>query len=197
MIIEPTSQPIDIFKAWMDEAKKQPGIREATAMAVSTLSGQGQLHSRVVLCKDWTAEGFTFFSNYKSRKGLDLQQNAQASAVFYWDPMFRQVCISGKVSRTSRQVSEEYWNSRPRASQLSQWISRQSQEASSREELERLWQEADHKFTGKQIPCPEHWGGYLLVMDCIEFWLGQANRLHDRYEFQKSGNHWTFRRLYP
>ncbi len=195
--IDSNSRPLEIFSAWIDEAKRHKGIREPNAMTFSTLGKSGEIHSRVVLCKEWSDQGFTFYSNYNSQKGLDLQHSDQASAVFYWDPLHIQVDISGRVSRTSREVSEKYWNSRERESQLSQYISRQSEEVESREELERLKAAAEKQFAGQPIPCPAHWGGYVLAPRRIEFWVGKTGRLHDRFEFQKSGNHWTFRRLYP
>ncbi len=197
MEIGPKSQPLQIFDAWMSEARQNTAIREATAMSFSTLGGDGHLHGRIVLCKEWSDAGFVFYSNYDSKKGLDLQHSPEAAAVFYWDPMARQVNISGTVSRTSREVSEKYWNSRPRDSQLSQFTSQQSREIASREDLERAWLATEQKFAGQNIPCPAHWGGYVLIPDRIEFWTGRPNRLHDRQEFQKSENHWTFRRLYP
>jgi len=196
LTLGPESQPIEIFKAWMAEAKQNPQIREATAMSLATTSGS-DLHARIVLCKDWSEEGFTFFTNYLSRKGLDLGQNAHAAAVFYWDPLFRQVNISGTVAKTSRQISENYWNSRARESQLSQYISQQSKPVDSRASLEGAWTRAEAEFKGKSIPCPAHWGGYLLTPQRIEFWVGQPGRLHDRYEYEKVNNRWTFRRLYP
>ncbi|MGZ3723903.1 MAG: pyridoxamine 5'-phosphate oxidase [Bdellovibrionales bacterium] len=196
MNIGPDSKPLDIFSSWMAEMKKHPGIKEASAMSLATSDGN-ELHSRIVLCRGWSEEGFTFFTNYQSRKGLDLAQDAQASAVFYWDPVFRQVCISGTVSKTSREVSEKYWNARARESQLSQYISHQSQAVASREELQAAWTKADQEFSGKSIPCPAHWGGYVLAPKRIEFWIGQPGRLHDRFEFEKTERVWTFRRLYP
>jgi pyridoxamine 5'-phosphate oxidase len=194
--IGPTTQPLDIFKTWMDEAKAHPGIKEASAMSLATSDGR-ELHSRIVLCRGWTEEGFTFFTNYQSRKGLDLAKDSAASAVFYWDPVFRQISISGTVTKTSREVSEKYWNSRARESQLSQYISHQSQEVESREILEQAWTKAEKEFAGKTIPCPAHWGGYLLSPRLIEFWVGKPGRLHDRFEFQKNQKVWTLRRLFP
>lgn len=166
-------------------------------MALATSNLQGDLHTRVVLCKEWSDKGFTFFTNYNSRKGADLANQPKAAAVFYWDPIFRQVKITGHVQKTSRMESEAYWNSRPRESQLSQWISKQSEPVATRAELENAWQEADRKFANRKIPCPDHWGGYLLIPQSIEFWIGQPGRLHDRFEFQKSGDLWTYQRLYP
>jgi pyridoxamine 5'-phosphate oxidase len=191
------TDPLHAFDAWLSEAKAHPAIREATAMAVATVNGSGEVHNRVVLCKDWTWSGFTFFTNYRSQKGRDLESNGRAGAVFYWDPLFRQVKITGRVSRTNRQVSVNYWDSRARESQLSQFISKQSETVDSRAELEAAWHEADRQFQGRKIPCPEHWGGFLLVPEAIEFWQGLPNRLHDRFLFEKNQDHWTFRRLYP
>jgi pyridoxamine 5'-phosphate oxidase len=196
LTIGPDSQPLEIFKSWMAEAKQNSQIREATAMSLATASSS-HLNARIVLCKDWSAEGFTFFTNYQSRKGLDLQHNPQAAAVFYWDPLFRQICISGTVAQTSRDISENYWNSRARESQLSQYISQQSKSVDSRASLEAAWTRAEAEFKGRPIPCPLHWGGYQLTPQRIEFWVGQAGRLHDRYEFEKANKSWTFRRLYP
>lgn len=197
MEISAKSKPLEVFEAWMKEAKAFGGIREASAMTVTTAGKDGELHSRVVLCKSWSEDGFVFYTNYESLKGQDLKANPKAAAIFYWDPMFRQVKISGEVVKTSREDSEEYWNSRPRSSQLSQYISHQSQTVASREELEKLWCEADAKFKDRPIPCPSHWGGYVLAPHTIEFWIGRDNRLHDRFKFQKQDSDWTFRRLFP
>jgi pyridoxamine 5'-phosphate oxidase len=190
-----------LFDRWMGEARASSAIREPMAMAVSTRSessyGSEQLHSRMVLCKQWSELGFVFFTNYNSRKGLDLQHHAEMAALFYWDPLARQVLISGTASKTSREDSVAYWNTRPRESQLSQFISAQSQPLESREKLEKAWEAADVQFKSTPIPCPEHWGGYLIRPNRIEFWVGRTGRLHDRYQFEKSGNHWTFLRLYP
>jgi pyridoxamine 5'-phosphate oxidase len=197
MEITSKSKPHELFEAWMKEAKTVSGLREPTAMVLSTLASNGELHSRVVLCKSWSEEGFVFYTNYQSLKGKDLENSSQAAAIFYWDPMFRQVKISGEVVKTSRQQSEAYWNSREKGSQLSQYISHQSQEVKSREELEKLWREAEAEFQNKPIPCPPHWGGYILRPRLIEFWIGRENRLHDCYQFEKQGATWTFRRLFP
>ena len=181
----------------MEAAKSNPAIKEPTAMSVATASSLANLHLRVVLCKSWSRDGFVFFTNYQSRKGRDLLQNQNAAALFYWDPLFRQVKISGSVQKTSRAESEAYWNSRPRESQLSQYISQQSTPVNGRETLESAWRQAEQKFHLQPIPCPEHWGGYTLSPREIEFWIGRPNRLHDRFIFEKSRENWTFRRLSP
>ncbi len=195
--IGPDSKPLTIFEEWMASAKATPGIREPTAVNVATVASDGEVHSRVVLCKKWSEEGFVFYSNYRSRKGLDLAAHAQTALLFYFDPLFRQIKISGKAEKTSRQDSENYWRSRPRESQLSQYISNQSAPVDSRQELEDQWHAAEQKFTGRDIPCPEHWGGYLIRPRTIEFWIGRPNRLHDTFEFEKDQAGWTFRRLSP
>lgn len=197
MDINERSNPLQIFETWMKEAHAHSGIQYPTAMALATLGRDGELHNRVVLCKSWGEDGFTFFTNYDSRKGQDLAANARTSAVFYWDPSFRQVKISGAVEKTSRKVSEDYWRTRPRDSQISQYVSRQSQEVASRTNLEEEWAKADLEFKNREVPCPANWGGYLIKPNRIEFWIGRPGRLHDRYEFEKSGSTWTFRRLYP
>ncbi|NJL25670.1 MAG: pyridoxamine 5'-phosphate oxidase [Calothrix sp. SM1_5_4] len=195
--ISALSNPIEVFANWLREAKGHPGINEATAMSLATQNPSGELRVRVVLCKDWSKEGFIFFTNYLSKKGLDLEQNPRVGAVFFWDPMFRQIKISGTVEKTSRQVSEDYWDSRERGSQLSQYVSRQSAVVESREALQAEWKKAEAEFAGKAIPCPENWGGYLLRPKTMEFWIGRENRLHDRYQFEKTGSFWTFSRLSP
>lgn len=195
--ITATSQPLKIFAEWMQEAERHPEVHQPTAMSLATQGADGDLHARVVLCKEWTDEGFVFYTNYTSRKGLDLQHHPRAAAVFYWDPLFKQVKISGPVTKTSRLASEDYWKTRPRDSQISQTLSRQSQEAPEHAVLERMHREAELKFKDREIPCPENWGGYTIHPERIEFWIGRAGRLHERYEFIKSSTLWTFRRLYP
>lgn len=196
MEISKDSDPLQIFSFWMQEAKSNPGIREATAMSLATL-GDGEIHNRVVLCKSWNDSGLQFYTNYRSLKGRELDSNAFAGAVFYWDPMARQIRVSGPVTKLPHSEAEAYWKTRPRESQLSQHLSQQSEPVSSREELQRLWEKADQEFTNREIPCPQHWGGYHLSIKSIEFWVGQPGRLHDRYHFEKSAKAWTFRRLYP
>jgi pyridoxamine 5'-phosphate oxidase len=181
----------------MSEAKSNAQIKEPTAMMLSTIGADGRLNARVVLCKSWTDLHFTFFTNYNSRKGRELDANPKAAAVFYWDAMARQITISGKVHKATREVSEKYWNSRPRDSQLSQYISKQSEACAGREALEQARLKADQEFVGKSIPCPAHWGGYVLEPERVEFWIGRTGRLHDRHEFENRGGRWTYRRLYP
>jgi len=195
--IGPESKPLEIFEHWMAAAKSISTLREPTAMTVSTVSASGEIHSRICLCKQWSEDGFQFYTNYNSRKGTDLAQNPRAALLFFWDALFRQVKISGPVEKLARQESEAYWRTRPRESQLSQYISRQSEPVSSRHQLEAECRAAEEKFSGQEIPCPEHWGGYVVRPVKMEFWIGRPGRLHDRYQFEKTGSIWTFRRLCP
>src|SRR5690606_15353723 len=130
----PRSNPIEVFSAWMADAKAHSGIREPLAMALATLGEGGVIHNRIVLCKSWSADGFTFFTNYNSAKGSELARHPRAGAVFYWDPLARQVRVSGPVRKVPEAESQAYWRTRSRDSQLSQYISKQSEEVESREE---------------------------------------------------------------
>ncbi len=197
MEISARTNPIELFSRWLHEAATHPGIREATAMALATVALDGGVQNRIVLCKSWSEEGFVFYTNYLSRKGRELDRNPHCSAVFYWDQLGRQIRITGRVEKVPAEQSRAYWKSRPRESQISQYVSQQSEVVGSREELEKLASEAEKNFAGQEIPCPDHWGGYLIKPKSIEFWIAQPGRLHDRFEFEKSDHTWTFRRLYP
>lgn len=189
--------PIETFKEWFGEASKSPGVNEPQAMAIATISSTGELHNRIVLLKQVTDKGLIFFTNYNSSKGNDLNFNPQVEALFFWDSLKKQVRIGGLVEKTSREISEKYWNSRPRDSQLSQYISHQSNPVDSWETLQSKVKEAEEEFEGRPIPCPSHWGGYLIKPDRIELWIGTPNRLHHRFYFKKDESGWTSRRLYP
>lgn len=192
--------PFVLFDSWLKEAKAHAGIREATAMSVATMSKERGLSNRIVLLKRISENGLVFFTNYLSHKGHDLDENPYAAALFYWDPLERQVRINGIIKKTSRTESEKYWASRPRDSQLSQYVSKQSEPVESRERLEKLVQTADEKFQTKPIPCPEHWGGYILEPLEFEFWQARPGRLHDRLCFRRTkaaDSIWTAQRLYP
>jgi pyridoxamine 5'-phosphate oxidase len=197
MEIHADTKPIAIFEHWMKEAKAEPKIKEPTAMALATAKNVDDLHVRVVLCKGWSEDGFVFFTNYDSRKGQELKANANAAAVFYWDPLFRQVKVSGSVEPVSREQSVNYWRTRPRESQLSQYVSKQSKPISNRDLMDAEWKAAELKFADQEVPCPDHWGGYLLRPKTIEFWIGRPGRFHDRHEYKVQAKGWTYTRLYP
>ena len=150
------------------------------------------------LLKGVDVRGFIFFTNYDSRKGTELAENPQAALVFYWADQERQVCIAGDVTRVSREESEVYFKSRPRASRLAAWASRQSDVLESRDVLEARWKELEAKYPGEAVPLPPFWGGYVLAPTRIEFWQGRPSRLHDRFRYLKQpGNSWRIERLSP
>jgi pyridoxamine 5'-phosphate oxidase len=190
------SEPLSVFSQWMNEAKASPTIREANAMTLSTYCESEGVSSRIVLMKDYSANGFVFYTNYDSEKGRALTANKNATLLFYWEPLLKQVRITGPVTKTSREENLAYWETRPRESQLSQFISRQSEVASSRANLEAKVTAADTLFKDKAVPCPENWGGYVLKPNRFEFWEARPGRLHERFLFVLN-QRWTCTRLYP
>lgn len=191
------THPMRLFSDWLNEASRQPQITEPTAMTLSTVDANGVPHSRIVLCKDHDDQSLTFYTNYNSRKGRDIDQNASVSLVFYWGPLARQINVLGTAKRVDRKTSENYWKSRARESQISGYLSDQSKPVPPDTDLQALWQKTQEEFAGKEIPCPENWGGYKITVSEIEFWLGRSGRLHDRYLYKKSNTDWTFTLLFP
>lgn len=188
--------PLAQFNQWLEEAINAE-IPEPTAMTLSTANTRGQVNSRIVLLKEVEENGFIFYTNYKSRKGQDLAENPFASMTFFWAELFRQVRIEGTTEKVSPKKSDEYFNSRPEDSRISALVSEQSQEIPDRKYLERQFETLKKKYNNQQITRPEHWGGYILYPDKIEFWQGRLNRLHDRIQYEKISNHWKIRRLAP
>jgi pyridoxamine 5'-phosphate oxidase len=189
--------PIQQFNIWFDEAQAS-GITMPEAMSLATVSVDGKPSSRMVLLKEVNEHGFIFFTNYNSRKGKELVHNPNVALLFHWQPMERQVRIEGTVEKVSDEISEAYFQTRPRNSQLSAYISAQSEVVSGREELKRLYNDAEKKFEGHPIPRPEHWGGYLVKPARLEFWQGREGRLHDRVEYILQDNGvWKIQRLAP
>jgi len=172
-------------------------MKEPRAMALATLSATGEVHNRIVLLKQIVPEGLIFFSNYHSSKGQDLAARPQVEALFYWDHLQRQVRVGGAVEKTSRKISEDYWNSRARLSQLSSFVSHQSAPVPDRDVMEEALTAADQRFQGQPIPCPPHWGGYLIRPERMELWMGKEGRFHDRFLYRKIGSGWTSTRLFP
>lgn len=190
--------PESLFSKWLTEAKAHSGLREPTAMILATVNAAGHPSSRTVLLKDHQAGRFLFFTNYESKKGQDLASQPFAALTFYWDPLFKQIHIRGPVQKADRQVALDYWQTRPRASQLSQWVSHQSQPLKANVDLDALVESAEKQWAGKEIPCPNHWGGYWVEAQEVEFWIGARFRLHDRFLFTKSDpNNWRVEQLYP
>jgi len=192
------ANPIRQFAIWFKEASAS-GMSEqdATSMTLATAGKDGQPCARIVLLKSFDDSGFVFFTNYQSRKGSELADNARACLLFYWAPLWRQVRIEGRVEKVSEAESEEYFHSRPLGSKIGAWASNQSQRVTSRNELDERFEEISLKFADK-VPRPPHWGGYRLDPRVIEFWQGRENRLHDRlvYTRQNDGN-WHVERLAP
>ena len=191
------NEPMIQFNQWLEEALEAK-VEEPTAMVLSTVSGAGKPSARVVLLKDVSPKGFSFFTNYDSRKGQELQENPFASATFFWPSLERQVRIEGKVVKLAPEISDAYFHSRPKGSQIGAWASPQSKEIDSRQVIE----EADKKLTEQYaaadtIPRPPHWGGYQLQPDRIEFWQGRPNRLHDRIVYEQQESVWKIKRLAP
>ena len=189
--------PIDLLKTWIHTARTHSAIKEANAAVLSTLNSNQKISSRVVLIKEITKDGLIFYTNKTSCKAKQLNQNNQCALHFYWDPLFRQASIQGKARPLSKEKAISYWETRPIESQLSQWISKQSLPVKDRETLEQEVQTSRLQFKNKKIPCPEHWLGYIVQIEQIEFWMGRDHRLHDRFLFIKKEAQWNIKRLYP
>ena len=191
--------PLVLFDKWY-QAHLENGEFEPTAMTLATVDEQGMPRARVVLLKQHDEKGFCFFTNYQSRKAQDLMESPKASLVFHWPkPIHRQVRISGLVEKMSREESQGYFKSRNRGSQIGAWASPQSQPIKSRQDLEDAVDKFEREFAGKNVPCPEHWGGFRLRPLIVEFWESQSHRLHDRMRwFREDLNEkWQQERLAP
>lgn len=190
------ADPITQFAKWFGEALKAE-IPEANAMSLSTVAPDGRPSSRIVLIKEFDQRGFSWFTNYESRKGHDLQHNQLAALLFFWSGLERQVRIEGRVERVSAEENDAYFHSRPLKSRIGAHASAQSQPIANRAALEARFNEAEAQL-GTEPTRPAHWGGYRLIPDTIEFWQGRSSRLHDRILFtlQADGS-WLRQRLQP
>lgn len=189
--------PIKQFSNWFNTAI-DAGIRDVNAMSLATASPDAKPSVRVVLLKGFDQRGFVFFTNYNSEKGRHLEANPYAALAFYWIELDRQIRIRGKVTRTSREESENYFRSRPPGSQLGAWASPQSEVVQSRQTLDARMIETTKRFGEESIPLPPHWGGYRIEPETIEFWQGRPNRLHDRFRYtRQSDGSWDIARLGP
>lgn len=191
------ADPLEQFRRWYVEAQGC-GFLEPTAVALATASIDGRPGLRMVLLKDYGADGFVFYSNYASRKGEELKANPQASLLWWWDRLYRQVRVDGVVEKLGRTESEDYFHTRPRGSQISALASPQSRPLADRATLEARVAELEKQYADAEIPLPADWGGYRLRPQRYEFWQGRRDRLHDRLCYQRDDNaRWHIERIGP
>jgi pyridoxamine 5'-phosphate oxidase len=193
------AEPYALFRRWLDEAfaaRDRGELAEPTAMVVATCV-DGRPRARTVLLKELTTDGFTFFTNYTSAKGAELSADPAVALHFGWHAIQRQIRVEGTAEKVTRAESETYFATRPRGSQLGAWASAQSSTVGSLADLQDAYAAAERRFAGQDVPCPEHWGGYLVRPLEVEFWQGQPSRMHDRLVYRLSGAAWTITRLAP
>jgi pyridoxamine 5'-phosphate oxidase len=188
--------PIELFSEWF-QAAEESGLFLPEATALATADADGAPSARMVLLKQVDGRGFVFYTNYGSKKAADMEVNPRAALCFHWPILERQVRVTGSVARISEDESADYFQSRPRASRIGAWASKQSQTLPDRASLERRVREHTERFAAGDVPLPSFWGGYRLVPDRIEFWQGKADRLHERLVFNRAGDTWQTERLYP
>ena len=189
--------PAEQFGAWLADAVAA-GLPEANAMTLSTADGEGRPSSRTVLLKAYDEQGFTFYTNLLSRKGRDLAQNPRAALLFAWVALERQVLVAGDVELVDRDEVAAYFVTRPHGSQLGAWASAQSSVVPSRKALEEEYAALAARWPeGTQVPVPDHWGGYRVRPESVEFWQGRPSRMHDRLRYRRAGEAWVVERLAP
>lgn len=193
---EAAAHPVDQFERWFEDAVKAE-LDLPNAMILATADADGRPAARYVLLKGFDADGFVFYSHTDSDKGEQLAANPRAALLFYWHPMHRQVRIEGRVAILEAGLADEYFQSRPRGSQLSAWVARQSSAVPHRSDLLKRMLELEQQYDGRPVPRPPNWLGYRVVPERLEFWQGQENRLHDRLLYSRDGDGWRITRLAP
>lgn len=194
--IPDVADPLALFRTWFDQAEaREPDLHNAMSLATATAEGRPSV--RLVLLKDFSSQGFVFYTNTESRKGTEIAANPAAAVCFHWKSLRRQVRIEGDLVPVTAAEADAYWATRPRESQLAAWASAQSRPMPSRALLQTRVAECEARFAGKPVPRPDQWTGYCLVPRNIEFWHDVRNRLHDRLIFRRIGDDWHSERLYP
>ena len=188
--------PLETLAAWIEEARER-GAVEPEAMALATATKAGVPSVRIVLCRGIDVRGIRFYTNFESRKGIELEHNPRAAVVFHWENLGRQTRVEGDIERLSPAESDAYFHSRPRGHQLSAWASAQSRPLGSQDELRKRMEELTAQYEGQDVPRPSYWGGYLLRATTVELWAEGANRLHDRVRYELHDGAWTAQRLAP
>ena len=190
------ADPIAHFRRWFEEARAA-GLYEPNAMTLATAAPDGGPAARMVLLKGVGPEGFDFYTNLDSRKGLELAANPRAALVFWWGPLERQVRVEGHVARVPDEQADAYFATRPLESRIGAWASEQSAPIEGRHILEARAEEVQRRFPTGEMPRPPFWGGFRVVPDYVEFWQGRPGRLHDRLCYRRDGNQWAVQRLSP
>lgn len=190
------SSPIAQFETWFKEAVDAK-VNEPNAMTVSTATKEGKPSARILLLRNFSEEGFVYYTNYTSRKGRELTENPYCALLFFWPELERQVRIEGRIQQQTAEESEIYFNTRPRSSKLGAWTSEQSKVIANREVLNDLYSKLSEKYPNENVPRPPHWGGYLLKPATVEFWQGRPSRLHDRILYTSENDSWKIERLAP
>ncbi|WP_310530259.1 pyridoxamine 5'-phosphate oxidase [Nocardioides sp.] len=190
------ADPYLMFQRWLGEAL-DAGLHEPNAMVLSTVGIEGRPSSRMVLLKGLDERGFVLFTNHGSRKGQELAADPHCALLFPWHPLQRQVRIEGTARVLEREAVEAYHRTRPRGAQLGAWASQQSQPVASRDELTAAYDEMTARFEGQDVPVPDHWGGYRVEPETVEFWQGRPGRMHDRLVYERDGVGWRIQRLAP